>query len=120
VAGHLTQIGYGVSFWSFVVGHGAFELTAIALAGGAGLKLGWALLAPGRLSRGDALRLAAARSVRLTGGVIVFLLVAAFIEAYWSSMTLASPTLKYLVGGGLWLLVLTYLLLAGRDTHATD
>jgi hypothetical protein len=52
--------------------------------------------------------------------VIVFLLVAAFIEAYWSSMTLASPTLKYLVGGGLWLLVLTYLLLAGRDTHATD
>ncbi|KFX69608.1 membrane protein [Pseudomonas taeanensis MS-3] len=120
VAGHLTQIGYGATFWSFVVGHGAFELTAIALAGGAGLKLGWALLAPGRLTRGDALRLAAARSVRLIGGVIVFLLMAAFIEAYWSSMTLASPTLKYLVGGGLWLLVLAYLLLAGRGTHAPD
>jgi uncharacterized membrane protein SpoIIM required for sporulation len=120
VAGHLTQIGYGATFWSFVVGHGAFELTAIALAGGAGLKLGWALLAPGRLSRGEALRLAAARSVRLIGGVIVFLLMAAFIEAYWSSMTLASPTLKYLVGGGLWLLVLAYLLLAGRGTHAPD
>ena len=120
VAGHLTQIGYGATFWSFVVGHGAFELTAIALAGGAGLKLGWALLAPGRLSRGEALRLAAARSVRLIGGVIVFLLMAAFIEAYWSSMTLASPTLKYLVGGGLWLLVLAYLLLAGRGAHAPD
>jgi uncharacterized membrane protein SpoIIM required for sporulation len=120
VAGHLTQIGYGATFWSFVVGHGAFELTAIALAGGAGLKLGWALLAPGRLSRGEALRLAAARSVRLIGGVIVFLLLAAFIEAYWSSMTLASPPLKYLVGGGLWLLVLAYLLLAGRGVHAPD
>ncbi|NQD95396.1 stage II sporulation protein M, partial [Pseudomonas sp. CrR25] len=59
VAGHLTQIGYGETFWSFVIGHGAFELTAIALAGGAGLKLGWALLAPGRLARGEALRLAA-------------------------------------------------------------
>jgi uncharacterized membrane protein SpoIIM required for sporulation len=120
VAGHLTQIGYGATFWSFVVGHGAFELTAIALAGGAGLKLGWALLAPGRLSRGEALRLAAARSVRLIGGVIVFLLIAAFIEAYWSSMTLASPILKYLVGGGLWLSVLAYLLLAGRGAHAPD
>jgi len=120
VAGHLTQIGYGETFWSFVIGHGAFELTAIALAGGAGLKLGWALLAPGRLPRGEALRLAAGRSVRLVGGVILFLLLAAFIEAYWSSMTLASPTLKYLVGAGLWLLVLAYLLLAGRNVHAPD
>lgn len=120
VAGHLTQIGYGATFWSFVVGHGAFELTAIALAGAAGLKLGWALLAPGRLPRGEALRVAAGSSVRLVGGVIVFLLLAAFIEAYWSSMSLASPTVKYAVGGVLWLLVLAYLLLAGRGTHAPD
>ncbi|MDX1298167.1 MAG: stage II sporulation protein M [Pseudomonas sp.] len=120
VAGHLTQIGYGETFWSFVVGHGAFELTAIALAGAAGLKLGWALLTPGRLPRGEALRVAAGSSVRLVGGVIVFLLLAAFIEAYWSSMSLASPTVKYAVGGALWLLVLAYLLLAGRGTHAPD
>ncbi|HBX54203.1 stage II sporulation protein M [Pseudomonas sp. UBA2684] len=120
VAGYLTQIGYGATFWSFVVGHGAFELTAIALAGGAGFKLGWALLAPGRLPRGEALRLAAGRSVRLIGGVILFLLLAAFIEAYWSSMTFASPTIKYVVGAGLWLLVLAYLLLAGRGAHAPD
>lgn len=46
IAGHLTDIGYGQTFWPFVIGHGAFELTAIALAGAAGLKLGWALLAP--------------------------------------------------------------------------
>jgi uncharacterized membrane protein SpoIIM required for sporulation len=120
VAGHLTQIGYGETFWSFVIGHGAFELTAIALAGGAGLKLGWALLAPGRLPRSEALRLAAGRSVRLVGGVIVFLLLAAFIEAYWSSMTFAAPTVKYALGAGLWLLVLSYLLLAGRGAHAPD
>ncbi|WP_431357264.1 stage II sporulation protein M [Pseudomonas jessenii] len=34
-----------------MIGHGAFELSAIALAGAAGLKLGWALIAPGRLPR---------------------------------------------------------------------
>ncbi|MFZ3206427.1 MAG: stage II sporulation protein M [Pseudomonas sp.] len=120
VAGHLSQIGYGETFWSFVIGHGAFELTAIALAGGAGLKLGWALLAPGRLPRGEALRLAAGRSVRLIGGVIVLLVLAAFIEAYWSSMTFAEPSVKYAVGAALWLLVLSYLLLAGRGAHAPD
>nr|WP_298144967.1 stage II sporulation protein M [uncultured Pseudomonas sp.] len=120
VAGHLTQIGYSETFWSFVIGHGAFELTAIALAGAAGFKLGSALLAPGRLPRSAALRLAAGPSVRLIGGATVFLLLAAFIEAYWSSMTLASPTVKYIVGAFLWLLVLAYLLLAGRGQHAPD
>ncbi len=120
VAGHLTQIGYGETFWSFVIGHGSFELTAIALAGAAGLKLDWALLVPGRWPRSEALRIAAASSVRLIGGVTVFLLLAAFIEAYWSSMTLASANVKYIVGAALWLLVLAYLLLAGRGDHAPD
>ncbi|MGE8361212.1 stage II sporulation protein M [Pseudomonas sp.] len=120
VAGHLTQIGYSETFWSFVIGHGAFELTAIALAGAAGFKLGWALLAPGRLTRGEALRRAASRAVRLVGGVVAFLLLAAFIEAYWSSMTFATPTIKYVVGAALWALVLAYLLLAGRGDHAPD
>ena len=92
VAGYLTQLGYSETFWSFVIGHGAFELTAIALAGAAGLKLGWALLAPGRLPRGEALRLAAIRAVRLLGGAALFLLIAAFIEAYWSCLLYTSPS----------------------------
>lgn len=120
VAGHLTDIGYGQTFWSFVVGHGAFELTAIALAGAAGLKLGWALLAPGRLTRGEALRVAAQGSVQLIGGVMLFLLIAAFIEAYWSSMTWPTPLIKYLVGAALWMLVGAYLTFAGRTSHAPD
>ena len=120
VAGHLTQIGYGQTFWSFVIGHGAFELSAIVLSGAAGLQLGWALVAPGRLPRGEALRLSAQKSIRIIGGVIVFLLIAAFIEAYWSSMNSLAPTLKYAVGAGLWLLVAAYLLLAGRNDHAPD
>ncbi|GIZ11272.1 stage II sporulation protein M [Pseudomonas sp. NCCP-436] len=120
IAGHLTRIGYGEPFWSFVIGHGAFELTAIALAGAAGIKLGWALLAPGRRSRSEALRLAAGKAIQLVAGVILFLLAAAFIEAFWSSTTVASPQVKYAVGGGLWVLVLCYLLLTGRRQHAPD
>ena len=120
VAGHLTNVGFGETFWPFVIGHGAFELTAIALAGAAGLKLGWALLAPGPLRRGEALRIAAKTSVRLIGGVMLFLLIAAFIEAYWSSMTWPHPVTKYLVGAALWALVAAYLILAGRTAHAPD
>lgn len=120
VSGHLTDIGYGQTFWSFVVGHGAFELSAITLAGAAGLQLGWSLIAPGRLARSEALRLAARKSVRMLCGVMVFLLIAAFIEAYWSSTTSIEPWIKYLVGATLWLLVAAYLILAGRTRHAPD
>ncbi|NUT87955.1 stage II sporulation protein M [Pseudomonas corrugata] len=119
VAGYLTQIGSGGTFWSFVIGHGAFELTAITLAGAAGLQLGWALIAPGRLTRGEALRLAASKSVSMIGGVMLFLFLAAFIEAYWSSSTV-TPTVKYTVGALLWLLVVSYLLFAGRIRHAAE
>lgn len=118
VSGHLTEIGYGQTFWSFVIGHGAFELTAIALAGAAGLQLGWALIAPGQLTRGESLRLAARKSMQMLCGVMIFLLIAAFIEAYWSSTTLIAPWVKYLVGAALWMLVTAYLGLAGRTRHA--
>jgi uncharacterized membrane protein SpoIIM required for sporulation len=120
IAGHLTGIGYDQPFWSFVIGHGAFELTAITLAGAAGLKLGGALIAPGRLRRGEALRLAAARAVRLIAGAALMLLIAAFVEAYWSSMTYPSALVKYVVGAFLWLLVGLYLLLSGRSNHAAE
>jgi uncharacterized membrane protein SpoIIM required for sporulation len=120
IAGHLTQIGFGQTFWPFVIGHGAFELSAIALSGAAGLKLGWALIAPGRLTRGEALLQAARVSVQLIYGVIGFLLIAAFVEAYWSSMTWPAAWVKYSVGSALWGLVAAYLTLAGRESHAPE
>jgi len=120
VAGHLTGIGYHQPFWSFVIGHGAFELTAITFAGAAGLQLGAALLAPGCRTRAQALRLAAKHGIQLVCGATAFLLIAAFVEAYWSSMTLTTPTIKYIVGAALWLLVGTYFMFAGRGRYAAD
>ena len=120
VAGHLSEIGFGQTFWSFVIGHGAFELTAIVLAGAAGLKLGWAVIAPGRLTRGEALVEAARKSVLLVCGVMLLLLIAAFVEAYWSSKTSVTPQTKYLVGAALWAAVAAYLLFAGRTRHAPE
>ena len=64
-------------------------------------------------------RLAAAEAVKLVAGVILFLLIAAFIEAYWSSMTYTSAQVKLVVGAALWLLVASYCIFAGRQ-HAPD
>jgi len=117
VAGHLTQVGYTSTFWPFVSGHGSFELTAIVFSGMAGLKLGLALLAPGRRTRLEALREASKTSIKIVYGVIGMLVIAAFIEAFWSASTLIGPTVKYSVGAVLWGLVILYFLFVGRG-HA--
>lgn len=114
IAGHLLRIGYDETFLGFVVGHGAFELTAITFAGAAGLQLGGALLMPGPRSRRAALRSAARGCVGLLAGVIGLLLIAAFVEAYWSSVTRFPVGVKYAVGAALWALVGAYFLLGGR------
>lgn len=120
VAGHLSQIGFGQTFWPFVVGHGAFELTGIALAGAAGLRLGGALIAPGSSSRHQALRRCAPIALQLVYGALLLLLLAAFVEAFWSSRSDLPNSLKFAVGALLWTLVPGYLALAGRGTHAPD
>ncbi|AVY65125.1 stage II sporulation protein M [Xanthomonas translucens] len=114
VAGHLHQIGYGVTFWRFVAGHAPFELTAIVIAGGAGLQLGLKLLAPGRRRRIDALVEGGTIGAKLCLGVAFMLLVAAFIEAFWSSIGALPAALKYAVSGLLWTLVLVWLWRGGR------
>jgi uncharacterized membrane protein SpoIIM required for sporulation len=113
-AGHLTHIGYTVPFYSFVAGHSALELIAIVLAGAAGLKLGLALIAPGRLSRLQALRNAANHGIFIIYGVIIMSLLAAFIEAFWSSNAAIAPNIKYTVGGILWISVIAYFILVGH------
>eukprot|EP00903_Cladosiphon_okamuranus_P004532 g4530.t1 len=84
-AGYLTQAGYLDTFYPFVVGHSSFELLAIAFCGAAGLKLGFALLSPGSWRRSDALKRAAKDAVQIVYGAALMLLIAAFIEAFWSS-----------------------------------
>ena len=118
VAAHLQVIGHGDPFWRFVAGHSPFELTAIVIAGGAGLRIGLDVLAPGRRRRMDALVEGGRRGAQLSLGVFAMLLVAAFIEAFWSSIGWIPAPVKFSVGGALWVLVLLWLWRGGRDRHA--
>jgi uncharacterized membrane protein SpoIIM required for sporulation len=108
IAGHLTRLNYVDTFYPFVVGHGSFELTAIVFSGAAGLRLGYAILNPGQFSRLDALREAGRDVVPMLYGIFLMLVIAAFLEAFWSSSTSLSIEVKYTVGAVLWALVLLY------------
>jgi uncharacterized membrane protein SpoIIM required for sporulation len=99
-------------FWSFVLPHGVIELTAILIAGAAGLLLATALIAPGDLPRGMALVQKAKQSGRLALGCIPLLITAGLIEGFFSPAPL-SPALKFLAAGCLLLLLLFYLFIPG-------
>lgn len=117
VASHLDVVGHGGPFWRFVVAHAAPELTAIVIAGGAGLQLGLALVMPGRLTRAAALVQAGRRGALLSAGVLAMLVVAAFIEAFWSSLGWMPGWIKFAVGGACWALTLGWLVRAGRGVE---
>lgn len=114
LSAYLIGAGYAQNFCSFVVTHAAFELTAIVLSGAAGLRLGHAWLAPGQLKRLEAVKLAAREAIVVIYGVTGMLLVAAALEAFWSSSRWVAPEVKYAFGACCWIFVLVYLGWQGR------
>jgi uncharacterized membrane protein SpoIIM required for sporulation len=114
IAGYLTERGLGGTFYSFVVTHAAFELTAIVLAGAAGLRIGHSLLAPGRQTRTQSLVAAARESIVIVYGCAGMLLIAAAIEAFWSSAQWIPLAVKYSIAAVCWIAVLTYFAWQGR------
>lgn len=67
--------------------HGTLEISAIVIAGGAGLALGNALLFPQTYSRSYSLKKAAKEALIIVVGLVPVFVVAAFIESYWTRLT---------------------------------
>jgi uncharacterized membrane protein SpoIIM required for sporulation len=114
VGGYLVERGLSSTFFSFVVTHAAFELTAIVLSGAAGLRIGHAVLAPKRQTRVQALVQAARESMTIVYGFTIMLVIAALIEAFWSSARWLPHVVKYTVAGACWLGVISYFVFQGR------
>jgi uncharacterized membrane protein SpoIIM required for sporulation len=115
VAGYIAALGYGSTFFPFIATHSAFELTAIVLCGAAGLRIGRAMLLPGRLPRLLSLQIAARETSSIVFGAAVMLVLAAAVEAFWSSAAWISPSAKYAGAGACWTLVVLFFL---RRPHA--
>jgi uncharacterized membrane protein SpoIIM required for sporulation len=113
------RAGFGFDLVSFMVGHGVVELSCIFLAGGAGLLIGSAILLPGDLSRGDALKTRGLEAVRLIAGCVPLLVVAGIIEGFISPAPI-NPAIKFAVGITTGLALYSYLIFAGRRQGETE
>jgi len=74
----------GDHFFHFVTAHGPFELTAIVLSAGAGLRLGLSWMMPQGLTRKSALVKAGRDVMPVMGAAIVMFFMAALIEGFLS------------------------------------
>jgi len=105
ISAHIVNIGYESTFFSFVVTHGSFELTAITIAGAAGAKIGFSLLMPKEYSRAYAIKTAGSSVLPLIVGAFIMLVIAAVIEAFWSPLNIPNM-FKYIAGAICWFYVL--------------
>ena len=108
---------------AIIAPHGFLELSAIFMAGGAGLMIGWAMIDPGDRLRLEALADAAGRGVVLLAGALVTLGFAAIFEGFVSPqasglMHTAGP--RVLVGFTAWVAMCAWLLLGDRLVRAPD
>jgi uncharacterized membrane protein SpoIIM required for sporulation len=115
-AGYVTYACNPQSFWSFVAGHSSFELIGMVIAGMAGMRLGLAVLKPGRMTRPKAIAAAAKKALPLIYGAAGMTAIAAVIEGFWSAQGLPAMV-KYSFGVAMWVLHVAYFLLLGRGHH---
>ena len=108
LAGLCHANGVSLALWSFVSPHGYIELTTIFIAGGAGLKLGYSLIAPSLYTRKRTLTDAARIAVQLLGGCVALLIVAGTIEGFVSPSELPNAV-KIGFGAVTGILLFTYL-----------
>jgi uncharacterized membrane protein SpoIIM required for sporulation len=113
ILGYVVSRGAGFNILTFIVGHGSLELGAIVLAGGAGLSLGWSIVAPGDRTRLASLQTCAREIIVIVAGAAAMLVMAALIEGFWSASSIPTAV-KLTVGATMFVLVVAYILLGGR------
>jgi len=112
--GHLARVGLGAPIFTFVSAHGPWELIASAIAGGAGIQMGYAMVVTYGRTRLGHLQAHGLELLRQVVGAALFLLLAALIEGWVSPSGLIAEG-KYALGGIGWVLVGAILIGVGRD-----
>lgn len=110
---------FGNDLVTFVVGHGVVEMFCIYLAGGAGMMIGYSLINPGNLTRGQALKKNGVEAAKIAIGCAAFLVFAGIIEGFLSPSPLPA-WVKYTTGISTGLAMFLYLYFAGREKPNAD
>lgn len=113
IGGFMVGSGKADIFFGLISPHGILELTAVFVAAGAGLRLGWAWVDPGPLPRGRALAAAGREAILVAVGLVVVLAASGVIEAFVTPSPL--PTWARVgIGALAETLFLAYALVLGR------
>lgn len=115
VAALCFEHGLSEEFWSFVLPHGSLELSAICIAGGAGLILGQAVADPGPYKRSEFLSIRGKLAGQLALGCVLLLVFAGIIEAFFSPAPFPA-WMKFTFAGVSFISLMTYLFTGGRRT----
>lgn len=113
VGGYMVAAGKANVFFGLVLPHGMLELTAVFIAAGTGLRLGWTLIDPGPRGRSEALAAEGRAAMAVAMGLVLVLAVSGAIEAFVTPSPL--PTWARIgVGGLAEVAFLTYVVVLGR------
>jgi uncharacterized membrane protein SpoIIM required for sporulation len=100
-------------FFALILPHGMLELTAVFIAAGTGLRLGWTIIDPGPRKRADALAAEGRSAFSVAIGLVGVLLVSGVIEAFVTPSPL--PTwARVSIGGIVEIAFLAYIFVLGR------
>ena len=99
--------GLGAELSGWLIIHGSTEIFAIVLAGAAGLRIGWAVVFPGALTRLEAATVAGRSAAIVMGGVVIMLLAAGLLEGFGRQLITADAA-RYAIGLGMLAFWLAY------------
>lgn len=102
-------------FFGLILIHGLLELTAIFIAAGVGMRIGWAWIAPGpHLTRARAVAARARSGMVVALGLGLVLLVSGVVEAFVTPVSVLPIWLRLTIGAMVWLAFLGYVTVLGR------
>jgi uncharacterized membrane protein SpoIIM required for sporulation len=111
--GLFAAAGQQPKFWGLILPHGLIELSAVIIAGAAGLRIGWTIIDPGDRLRGRALVEEGRGAVAVVLGLVPVFGVAGLIEGFITGRGL--PTLARVgVGVVVCTVFWTYVMVLGR------
>jgi uncharacterized membrane protein SpoIIM required for sporulation len=118
IGGYMAAAGKTGLFFGLIAPHGMLELTAVFVAAGAGLRLGWAVIDPGGRRRGDAIAEEGRGTVVIALGLVVVLGVSGIIEAFVTPSGLPTAA-RVGIGAAVEVAFLAYVwVLGGRAARA--
>ena len=118
VGGLMIGAGNWRGFLELVTGHGVLELSCILVAGAAGLRLGWSIVAPGYLTRGESVRTEARKAVAIALGTAPWLVAAGIVEGNRARLAEAGVGVDLAVGVAIGLAYWTLVVWRGARARA--